>query len=268
MKQIKDTYKIIKFPKVRHIYVELLRRGNLRNTIHAFIEIDVTIIRNYIQKVKEETSQSYSLTAYIAFCLGKALDKHKHIQAYRKGLSKLVIFDDVDIDIAIERKLKDTHAPIIPLTIRSANTKTFVEIHEEIRKAQKEDVSKSNRSLKLFLLFPRFLEEWFMKLFWRRYFNNPFLRNKTGGTVMITAVGMFGSGIGWGLPIANHTLGITIGGIGKKPGIVNDEILIREYMSVTLSFDHDIVDGAPAARFIEYFRELIEDGYGLNKQVL
>ena len=106
MKQIKDTYKIIKFPKVRHIYVELLRRGNLRNTIHAFIEIDVTRIRNYIQKIKEETGQSYSLTAYIAFCLGKALDKHKHIQAYRKGLSKLVIFDDVDIDIAIERKLR------------------------------------------------------------------------------------------------------------------------------------------------------------------
>lgn len=264
MKRENEKYKIVKFPKVRHIYVELLRHGNLRNTIHAFIEIDVTLIRNYIEKAKKETGQTYSLTAYIAFCLGKALDKHKHIQAYRKGLSKLIIFDNVDIDIAIERKVRDTHAPILPLTIRAANTKTFIEIHEEIRNAQKEDVGKSNQSLKLFLVLPRFLEEWIMKLFWRRYFNNPFLRNKTGGTVMITAVGMFGSGIGWGLPIANHTLSITLGGIGKKTGIINDEIQIREYMSVTLSFDHDIVDGAPAARFIDYFKELIESGYGLN----
>lgn len=264
MKKSKDKYVVIPFPKVRHIYVELLRRGNLRNTIHAFIEIDVTTIRNYIQKVKKETGQTYSLTAYITYCLGKALDKHKYIYAYRKGLSKLVIFNDVDIDIAIERKLKDTHAPIIPLTIRAANTKTFIEIHEEIRKAQNEDVSKTRQSLKLFLLLPRFLDELVMKLFWWRYFNNPFLRNKIGGMVMITAVGMFGKGIGWGLPIANHTLGITLGGIGKKPGIVNEEIQIREYMSVTLSFDHDIVDGAPAAKFIEYFKELIETGCGLK----
>lgn len=264
MKKINDTYKIVKFPKVRHVYVELLRRGNKRNTIHAFIEMDVTTIRNYIHKVKEETGQSLSLTAYIAYCLGQALDKHKYIQAYRKGLSKLVVFNDVDIDIAIERKVKGSHAPVIPLTVRAANTKTFVEIHEEIRNAQKDDVSNSNQSLKLFLGLPRFLEEWLMKVFWRRYFNNPFLRKKTGGTVMITAVGMFGSGIGWGLPIANHTLGVTLGGIGKKPGIMNDEIQIREYMSVTLSFDHDIVDGAPAARFIDDFKGLIESGYRLE----
>ncbi|MEJ2544873.1 MAG: 2-oxo acid dehydrogenase subunit E2 [Calditrichaceae bacterium] len=264
MKKINDTYKIVKFPKVRHVYVELLRRGNKRNTIHAFIDIDVTTIRNYIQKVKEKTGQSLSLTAYIAYCLGQALNNHKYIQAYRKGLSKLVVFNDVDIDIAIERKIKDSQAPVLPLTVQAANIKTFMDIHDEIRKAQQEDVGKSNQSLKLFLLLPRFLEEFFMKLFWRRYFNNPFLRKKTGGTVMITAVGMFGSGIGWGLPIANHTLGVTLGGIGKKPGIVNNEIQIREYMSVTLSFDHDIVDGAPAARFIGNFKGLIEIGYGLE----
>jgi len=264
MQKTNERFRIVKFPKVRHIYVELLRRGNKRNTIHAFIEMDVTTIRNYIRKVKEETGQSLSLTAYIAYCLGRALDKHKYIHAYRKGLSKLVVFNEVDIDIAIERKVKGSHAPVIPLTVRSANTKTFMAIHEEIRKAQQEDVGKSNQSLKLFLLLPRFLEEWLMKVFWRRYFNNPFLRNRSGGTVMITAVGMFGGGIGWGLPIANHTLGITLGGIGKKPVVINDEIKIREHMSVTLSFDHDIVDGAPAARFIDDFKGLIEQGYGLD----
>ena len=264
MKPSKDKFKIVAFPKVRHIFVELLRRGRLRNTIHAFVEIDVTKIRDYIRKIKKDTGQTFSLTAYIAFCLGKALDEHKYIQAYRKGRSKLVIFNDVDIDIAIERKIKNTNAPIIPLTIREANKKAFIEIHEEIRKAQNENVSDTNQSLKLYLLSPRFIEQLVMKLFWRRYFNNPFLRNKTGGTVMITAIGMFGNGIGWGLPIANHTLGITIGGVGKKPGIVNDEIHIKEYMSVTLSFDHDIIDGAPAARFTKYFKELIENGYGLN----
>ena len=34
-------------------------------------------------------------------------------------------------------------------------------------------------------------------------------------------------------------------------------------MSVTISFDHDVIDGAPAARFIHQLKKLIESGYGL-----
>ena len=68
------------------------------------------------------------------------------------------------------------------------------------------------------------------------------------GTVMMTAVGMFGSGGGWAIPVTNHTLQVTLGGIAQKPGGVENQVAIREYLSVTLSFDHDIIDGAPAAR--------------------
>ena len=42
-----------------------------------------------------------------------------------------------------------------------------------------------------------------------------------------------------------------------------ERIEIREYLSLTVSFDHDIIDGAPAARFTERFKDLIESGYGL-----
>jgi len=45
---------------------------------------------------------------------------------------------------------------------------------------------------------------------------------------------------------------------------VEGRIEIREYLSVTISVDHDIVDGAPAARFTQQLRELIESGYELG----
>ena len=57
---------------------------------------------------------------------------------------------------------------------------------------------------------------------------------------------------------------MTVGGIAEKPGVVNGTIAIREYLSLTLSVNHDIVDGAPAARFTERLKELIESGYGLD----
>jgi pyruvate/2-oxoglutarate dehydrogenase complex dihydrolipoamide acyltransferase (E2) component len=52
--------------------------------------------------------------------------------------------------------------------------------------------------------------------------------------------------------------------------VVNDEageerIEARDFLSLTLTFDHDVVDGAPAARFTERLKELIETGAGLDQ---
>jgi pyruvate/2-oxoglutarate dehydrogenase complex dihydrolipoamide acyltransferase (E2) component len=76
---------------------------------------------------------------------------------------------------------------------------------------------------------------------------------------------MFGTGGGWGITPTNYTLQLTVGGIARKPGLTeDDEIEPREYLHVTATFDHDVVDGAPAARFLERLRELVEGAHGLD----
>jgi pyruvate/2-oxoglutarate dehydrogenase complex dihydrolipoamide acyltransferase (E2) component len=40
---------------------------------------------------------------------------------------------------------------------------------------------------------------------------------------------------------------------------------IREYLSMTVLFDHDVVDGAPVARFVQRLKELLETCYGLDE---
>jgi len=152
---------------------------------------------------------------------------------------------------------------IMPAIIRAANRKTIREIHHEIRAAQVQDVEKVLKegvlSLPTLLLGP-FL--WVFSWIGRRY---PQMWKKSVGTVGITAVGMFGKGAGWGIPPASPTpLMMTVGGIGQKPGVVDGHIAIRDYLSLTISFDHEIIDGAPAARFTERLKELIESGYGLD----
>jgi pyruvate/2-oxoglutarate dehydrogenase complex dihydrolipoamide acyltransferase (E2) component len=57
---------------------------------------------------------------------------------------------------------------------------------------------------------------------------------------------------------------VTVGGIGEKPALADGHIALREYLSLTISFDHDIIDGGPAARFIKRLKDLIESGYGLD----
>lgn len=81
---------------------------------------------------------------------------------------------------------------------------------------------------------------------------------KRAGTVMVTSANMAGKGAGWGNSIATHTLNVTIGGIVDRLVLAEEKPENREHICITLSFDHDIVDGAPAARFIRHLKRKIE----------
>ena len=88
------------------------------------------------------------------------------------------------------------------------------------------------------------------------------------GTAFVTALGMFGRGAGWGLPSTiSYPVGLTVGSISRKPGVVGTgesaRIEVRDMLALTVTLDHDVIDGAPAARFIARLRELIEGGAGL-----
>jgi hypothetical protein len=140
------------------------------------------------------------------------------------------------------------------------NKKTFQDIHEEIRAFQAgHEGSREAQFVRWFVLLPGFARRLFLWLLSR----NPHFLKESAGTVLMTAIGMFGTGGFWGIPVPNHTLQVTLGGIAEKPGVVDGQIAIREYLSVTISFDHDIIDGAPAARFAQRLKELVESGYGL-----
>jgi len=57
---------------------------------------------------------------------------------------------------------------------------------------------------------------------------------------------------------------ITVGGIGQKRGDAAGQNATRDYLDLTVSFDHNMVDAAPTARFTQRLKELIESGYGLT----
>ena len=56
------------------------------------------------------------------------------------------------------------------------------------------------------------------------------------------------------------TFSIALGGIDKKIIKNGNNYLEQEFLQMTICLDHDIIDGAPAARFIAYLVNLIESG--------
>jgi 2-oxoisovalerate dehydrogenase E2 component (dihydrolipoyl transacylase) len=81
----------------------------------------------------------------------------------------------------------------------------------------------------------------------------------TGGTITITNVGGFG--VETGTPIINkpECAIIATGTIAQRPWVVDGELAVRQVMTTSVSFDHRIVDGAYAAKFLATLRDLLED---------
>jgi len=260
MKQQRVDYQVVPYPKIKRWMAVTYRSAQHKPMIHGLIEVDVTRARTFLREHKAHTGESLSFTAFIMACLAQAVDENKSVQAFRKGSKRLIVFEDVDVGTPIERGVAGIW-PAIPYTVRAANRKTFREIHQEIRAAQAQDVT---TAFKAFLFLPTLLFRIGWWVMWWMSGRYPQLMKKYWGTVGLTAVGMFGKGAGWGIPLPGQTLMITLGGIGEKPGVVDGQIALRDYLSLTISFDHDIIDGAPAARFTGRLKELIESGYGLD----
>ena len=257
-----ETYKTVPYPKLRRALAATLHSARRKSMIRGLIEVDVTKPREYLREHKAKTGESLSFTAFIITCLAQAVDENKALHACRKGRKHLVLFDEVDVSTLIEREMAGQKQPIVYI-IRAANKKTFREIHHEIRTAQVEAVEQAWEGFRDFRFIPLVVFRFIWPIFWWMLGRYPQVQKKYGGTVCLSAVGMFGKGAFWGIPITEHTLDLTLGGIAEKPGVVDGQIAIREYLSVTLSFDHTIIDGAPAARFTQRLKELIESGYGL-----
>jgi len=79
-----------------------------------------------------------------------------------------------------------------------------------------------------------------------------------GGVFTITNLGMFG--IDAFTPIINlpQCAILGVGRIVREPAVVNDQVVPRDQMTLSLTFDHRVVDGAPAARFLNDLRQAIE----------
>ena len=79
------------------------------------------------------------------------------------------------------------------------------------------------------------------------------------GTITITNIGVFG--VDTGTPILNPgEVGIVaLGSIRKKPWVVDDEIVVRQVTTIGATFDHRVVDGDVASRFVQDVASVIEE---------
>ena len=195
--------------------------------ITTFTEVDVTELRNLRKKLATSEvliNHKISYTSFIVKAVVQALKIHPILNSSLKD-DKIVVKKYINIGVAVSRK-----NGLIVIVLHNADHKSLIEISKSIE-------NKANKARRDALL--------------------P--QDVMGSTFTITNVGMFGTIMN--TPIINppESAILGVGAIQKKPVVINDKIVVRSMMFLCLTYDHRIIDGTPAIRFLQKVRRLLEN---------
>ena len=239
--------------------------GLSKHHINAMLEFDVTESRLRLRDLRKK-GVNISFNAWLIKIIGSVLEMHPEAAAYLFSKKKLIIFNDINVSLLVEKKINETKVPI-PIVIERVNEKSALEISRVIEQAKSQELQTGDIVLekqsgyfeRMYYHLPGFLR----RLIWRVLLNRPKTAFRTMGNVAVTSVGMMGRINGWFIHKSVHPISFGIGSILKKPVVIDNEIRIREMLNMTILVDHDVIDGAPMVRFLDDLTNFIETGKGI-----
>jgi pyruvate dehydrogenase E2 component (dihydrolipoamide acetyltransferase) len=187
------------------------------------LEADVAALIDWRGRLEAEgTKVSYNVL--LAKLVAAALREFPYMNAQLVDDQAILEVDDVNIGIAVEAE----RGLLVPVLVQ-VDTKEVTALQDEY--AALTERASSGKST---------------------------VADLEGGTFTITNLGSLE--IEQFMPVINvpECAILGVGAIVKKPAVVDDQIEIRPVMSLTLAFDHRLVDGAPAAKFLQRVKHLIE----------
>lgn len=241
------------FPSNRRIVTAAMHSGRRKMPMYGFVEVDVTKANRLLASHDPPSS----LTAFVVASVARAVAARPDVHAYRNWRGRLVTHHYVDVATMVE--ISTPEGPFaIAHVLRDADVRGVPELTTELRQVKREpSASRSGRWLERIAptatRIPGTLQAMYAVM------ARSVAARQRIGTVAVTAVGMFAGGGGFGTtPLSLMSVEVIVGGMSQRPRVVDGQIAIRDVLDLTLAIDHNLVDGAPAARFGAEFRELLE----------
>jgi len=217
-------------PKRKIIADRMVQSKRTAPHVTTTFEVDMTNVARYREAHKEALlkNQGVHLT-YLPFIIAAACEALKAYPAVNSSWTDQGIVIKRYIHIGIAVSIED--GLIVPV-IRDADKKGLIEIARE-----SQDLAQKAREKRLKV------------------------DEVQGGTFTITNYGVGGSLFGAPIIMPPQAAILGIGAITKRPVVINDAIAIRSMVYLSLSFDHRVIDGAQADRFLSKVKEVLE-GWG------
>ena len=235
--------------------LDRLAGASRRFQVHALVELDVSEARARIRDAPERVSWS----AFVIASTARAIARHPCLNARMAG-NRLVVFDRVDIGATVERQAEGR--PVLDvMVVPGADRLSCTEITRLLHDAKVGPTPRhgQRRLVTQLLRLPGPLRRAAIRVAARR----PGVSATFGPAVGVTSIGMFTRGWGWAIPLAPLTVIVTVGAVVERPVVRDGVVVARPMLPLTLSFDHAVVDGAPATRFVDTLRDLVETAAAL-----
>jgi pyruvate/2-oxoglutarate dehydrogenase complex dihydrolipoamide acyltransferase (E2) component len=263
------NYRFQKIARSRIATFDIFDVGMGKHHISAMLEFDVTESRAKLRDLRKKGT-TVSFNAWIIKVIGMVLQEHPEAAAYFYNKKKLIIFNDINVSMIVEKKIGNSKVPM-PLVIEKVNTKSALEITQEIENAKTQDLNSKDIVLKkqssLYQRLYYYLPGFIRRLFWRLLLRSPITAFNMMGNVAVTSVGMTGKINGWFIHRSVHPVSFGVGSVIKKPVVIDNEIKIRDILNMTILVDHDVIDGAPMVRLLNDLTNYIETGKETDKPV-
>lgn len=241
------------FPASRRLVTAAVRAGRRIVPMHGLLEVDITEARRHL----DQHDPPLSLTAFIIASTARAAAAHPQVHAYRDWRGRLVQHRHVDVQTLVEVPTDQGPFGLVHV-VRDADTRTVADISAEIR-AVKADatLTRSGRLLRAAAPAAGRIPGLYRVMY--AAMSRSVRVHLATGTVQVTAVGMFAGGGGFAIaPPTLASLVVVVGGASMRPRAVDKHIELRDVLDITVTIDHNIVDGGPATRFGADLRHLIE----------
>lgn len=259
--------RLVDWPRTRNVVVDLLDQAHAKNSISACWEVDFTAAQARMTRIQRETGIAVSLNAYLIYALGRTAIRHPLVQAVRwKSRGKLALYDGVDVGTAVEWRRPGQPPVAVGARLAGAHTKSLAQICAEMRRLAKEDPQ--NRPVVRWRAKLARYPRWIRRLVWRWVDAHPARRRHFRGTIGLTNLNFLLDDRRpvFGFPLTPYTTTLCVGSIYERalPAATPPGFEFRRFLSLTLTVDHDILDGGVATRFGRALTFFIEAAEGLD----
>jgi pyruvate/2-oxoglutarate dehydrogenase complex dihydrolipoamide acyltransferase (E2) component len=228
-----------------------MRAGKRTVPMHGLLDLDVTTAMELL----EAHDPPLSFTAFIVAAIGRAVALHPEVHAYRDWFGRLVIHTHVDVSTIVEISTPQGPFPLVH-TLRDADIREVADLSMELHRVKAVGFQQHHgptRLVPVLTHLPGAVPAMYAVL------SRSVRARQRSGTVGVTAVGMFADGGGFAVtPLSLMSLQIVVGGITRRPRAIEDQVVVRDVLDLTVTVDHNVVDGGPAARFGADLRRQIE----------
>ena len=230
------------------------------------VEIDVTDLEIYISE-KRKQGLKITLTHIFLLIVARALKfEVPQLNAYIKR-GNVVEREHIDAMVSV---LKED-SQMSQIKISDADTLTLSELtaimNNEIINTKKGMENKTMKMKAVLASFPWPLRGWVFKFIrWITIdlglsFPSIGLSANNFGAFVLTNIGSIGLDTGYPalFPTSNVAIVLVMGGVSKKPVVIDDQIVIRRILSLTAALDHRVVDAIHGGKLFKYIKQVVRN---------